>query len=126
MTIFQSLGAFVDHLDRTGELVRITQPVAVDLEMAEISDRTMKLPGGGPALLFEKPVLADGSISRIPVAINVFGSWSRISAALGVTSLEEHATRIAELIKPDVPKGFWAKLQRLPERAELAVVPPRG
>ena len=82
MTIFQNLREFIEHLDRSGELVRVKRPVALDLEMAEISDRTMKLPGGGPALLFEKPVLPDGSVSDIPVAINTFGSWSRITAAL--------------------------------------------
>lgn len=123
--IFQNLRSFIDHIERTGELVRISRPVAVDLEIAEIADRTMKLPGGGPALLFEKPLLPDGSISPMPVAINVFGSWTRMAAALGVDDLEEHARRIAELIKPEVPKGLWAKVQMLPKLAELTKVPPR-
>ncbi|HYJ80445.1 MAG TPA: menaquinone biosynthesis decarboxylase [Longimicrobiaceae bacterium] len=123
--IFENLREFLRHLDRTGQLVRIGQPVSVDLEMAEIADRTMKLPGGGPALLFERPVLMDGTESDIPVAINIFGSWRRISAALGVDDVEEHARRIAELIKPQVPKGLWGKVQLLPKLAELAKVPPR-
>src|SRR5690606_1856591 len=125
MKIFENLREFVDFLDGTGQLVRVHRPVSVDLEMAEIADRTMKLPGGGPALLFERPVLADGSESAIPVAINVFGSWRRISAALGAEDLEEHADRIAELLKPDIPKGLWAKVQMLPKLAELTKVPPR-
>ena len=41
MPIFQNLRSFLDHLDRTGELVRVRRPVSVDLEMAEIADRTM-------------------------------------------------------------------------------------
>lgn len=123
--IFQNLREFLDHLDRTGELVRVRRPVRVDLEMAEITDRTMKLPGGGPALLFERPVLADGSQSPIPVAINTFGSWTRMAAALGVEDLREHADRIRELVKPEVPKGLWAKVQMLPKFAELAKIPPR-
>lgn len=122
---FQNLREFLRYLDRSGELVRIRRPVSVDLEMAEIADRTMKLPGGGPALLFERPVLLDGSVSEIPVAINVFGSWSRISAALGVDDVEVHARRIQELVKPEIPKGLWAKMQMLPKLAELAKVPPR-
>jgi 4-hydroxy-3-polyprenylbenzoate decarboxylase len=125
MPIFQNLRAFLDHLDREGELVRVRRPVSVDLEMAEVADRTMKLPGGGPALLFERPVLASGEESRIPVAINVFGSWKRITAALGVDDLEEHASRIRELMKPEVPKGLWAKVQMLPKLMELTKVPPR-
>src|SRR5690606_23960855 len=125
MKIFQNLREFIEHLDRSGELVRIKRPVSVDLEMAEIADRTMKLPGGGPALLFERPVLQDGSESSIPVAINTFGSWGRISAALGVEDLSEHAERIRTLMKPEVPKGLWGKVQMLPRLLELAKVPPR-
>ncbi len=126
MPIFQNLGSFLEYLETEGELVRIDRPVSLDLEMAEIADRTMKLPGGGPALLFERPLAADGTEIGIPVAINTFGSWRRISAALGVEDLREHATRIRELLKPDVPKGLWAKVQMIPKLAELTKVPPRG
>lgn len=123
--VFQNLREFLRWLDRTGQLVRVREPVSVDLEMCEIADRAMKLPGGGPALLFERPVLADGTESDIPVALNVFGSWRRMSAALGVEDLQEHADRISALIKPEIPKGLWAKAKLLPRFAELAKVPPR-
>ena len=105
---------YLEVIDRTGELVRVRGRCG-ELEMAEIADRTMKLPGGGPALLFERAVLADGRESRIPVAINIFGSWKRMTAALGVESLEEHATRIQELLKPDVPKGLLGQDADAPE-----------
>lgn len=120
-----SLSGFLEELDRAGELVRIREPVRVYLEMAEISDRVMKQPDGGKALLFEKPVLADGSVSAFPVAINTFGSWKRMAMALDVDDVEEHASRIAAMVKPDVPKGLWAKVKLLPKFAELAKVPPR-
>ena len=119
------LAGFLTELDRAGELVRIAEPVRVHLEMAEIADRVMKQPGGGKALLFEKPILEDGSVSAFPVAINTFGSWRRMAMALSVDDIEEHAARIAEMLKPDVPKGFWAKVQLIPKFAELAKVPPR-
>lgn len=122
----KDLSGFIDDLDRAGELVRIKEPVAVKLEIAEIADRVMKQPDGGKALLFEKPVLDNGNISQIPVAINIFGSWKRMAMALGVADVKEHADRIAALVKPDVPKGFWAKVQMLPKFAELAKVPPRS
>jgi 4-hydroxy-3-polyprenylbenzoate decarboxylase len=124
--IHDTLSEFLTDVERAGELVRVREPVRVYLEMSEISDRVMKMPGGGKALLFEKPVLDDGSISEFPVAINTFGSWRRMAMALGVDDVEEHAKRIAELMKPDVPKGFWAKVQMLPKFAELAKVPPRA
>jgi 4-hydroxy-3-polyprenylbenzoate decarboxylase len=119
------LAGFLTELDGAGELVRIAEPVRVHLEMAEIADRVMKQPGGGKALLFEKPILEDGSVSAFPVAINTFGSWRRMAMALSVDDIEEHAARIAEMLKPDVPKGFWAKVQLIPKFAELAKVPPR-
>jgi 4-hydroxy-3-polyprenylbenzoate decarboxylase len=122
----KDLRSFLDDLDRVGELVRIEQPVAVKLEIAEVADRVMKQPDGGKALLFEKPILDNGQLSELPVAINIFGSWKRMAMALGVQDVSEHAARIAALVKPEVPKGFWAKVQMLPKFAELAKVPPRN
>lgn len=120
-----NLRAFLDDLDRAGELVRIREPVAARLEITEIADRVMKSPGGGKALLFERPLLDDGTESEIPLAINIFGSWKRMAMALGVRDVSEHAERIAELMRPEVPEGFWAKVQLLPRFAGLARVPPR-
>lgn len=120
-----NLRSFLEELDRAGELVRVREPVSVHLEMAEIADRVMKSKGGGKALLFERPVLHDGTEGDIPVAINLFGSRRRMAMALGVEDVSEHAERIATLLQPDVPKGFWAKVQMLPKFAGLAKVPPR-
>ncbi|MBI4545759.1 MAG: UbiD family decarboxylase, partial [Gemmatimonadetes bacterium] len=122
----KNLRAFLDDLDRQGELVRITEPVAARLEIAEIADRVMKQPGGGKALLFEHPLLDDGSRSEMPAAINLFGSWKRMAMALGVSDVSEHGERIARLLQPEVPEGLWAKVQMLPRFAELARVPPRA
>ncbi|MGH7458452.1 MAG: menaquinone biosynthesis decarboxylase [Longimicrobiaceae bacterium] len=122
---FQNLPEFLAHLDQTGQLARVTRPVSVELEMCEIADRTMKLEGGGPALLFEKPLLPNGREAGMPVAMNVFGSWRRITAALGVEALEEHAGRIRELSRPEVPGGLWGKVQTLAKFAGLRKVPPR-
>ncbi len=126
MTVPKNLRAFLEDLERAGELVHVSEPVAARLEIAELADRAMKSPGGGPALLFERPVLDDGSVSRFPVAINLFGSWKRMAMALGVSDVAEHGERIAELLQPDIPKGFWAKVQMIPKFAELRKVPPRA
>ncbi len=125
MPVARNLRAFLEDLERAGELVRVREPVAARLEIAELADRAMKSPGGGPALLFERPVLDDGSASPMPVAINVFGSWKRMAMALGVDDIAEHGARIAELLQPDIPRGFWAKVQMIPKFAELAKVPPK-
>lgn len=120
-----TLQEFIAAIEAAGELVRITRPVSVHLEMCEIADRTMKLPGGGPALLFEKPILRDGSVSQFPVAINLFGSMSRMALALGVKQLDEHGDRITKLLDLKVPEGFLGKLQLLPRLLEVAKFPPR-
>jgi 4-hydroxy-3-polyprenylbenzoate decarboxylase len=120
-----TLQEFIAAIEAAGELVRITRPVSVHLEMCEIADRTMKLPGGGPALLFEKPILRDGSVSQFPVAINLFGSMSRMALALGVERLDEHGDRITKLMDLKVPEGFLGKLQLLPRLLEISKFPPR-
>jgi 4-hydroxy-3-polyprenylbenzoate decarboxylase len=105
--------------------VRIKEPVSTRLEIAEIADRCMKSPRGGPALLFEKPVMENGSVSRMPVAINLFGSMKRMCLALGVTELDEIGARISEMLALKVPDGLLGKLAMLPKLAEMAKFPPK-
>ena len=38
---FDSFREFVQHLDRAGELVRISQPVATELGITELADREL-------------------------------------------------------------------------------------
>ena len=124
MTI-DTLAAFVQELQRAGELVRVREPVSVNLELTEIADRVMKRDGGGPALLFEKPVLMNGSISVYPVGINLFGSMRRMAMALGVERLDEIGARITDLLQTKPPEGIIAKLAMLPRLMEVAKFPPR-
>jgi len=121
----ESLRDFIAALDEAGELVRVRESVSVDREITEIADRCMKSPGGGPALLFEHPVLPGGSPSRFPVAINLFGSMRRMAMALDTPSLDDVGARITELLNVDVPDGLAGKLSMLPRLAELAKMPPQ-
>ena len=82
---FDSFRDFVNALDRAGELKRISQPVATELEITEIADREMKSPGGGKALQFEKPTV-NGVVSPLTVAINTLGSHKRMAMSMGVES----------------------------------------
>ena len=67
---YASFSDFLTALERAGELRRIAAPVATELEITEFADREMKSPGGGKALLFEKPTIA-GKTSAFPLATNV-------------------------------------------------------
>ena len=120
-----TLSEFIAAIDAAGELVRVREPVRVHLELCEIADRAMKLPGGGPALLFEHPILRDGSRSSYPVAINLFGSMRRMALSLGVERLDDHGARITQLLDLKVPEGLLGKLSLLPRLMEVAKFPPR-
>ncbi|MFI5209795.1 MAG: menaquinone biosynthesis decarboxylase [Gemmatimonadales bacterium] len=120
-----NLREFLAAIEQAGELVRVRQPVKARLEIAEIADRCMKSPGGGPALLFEHVLLEDGSRSSQPVAINLYGSMRRICLALGCEQLDEIGGRIEELLHLKVPEGLLGKLAMLPRLAEIAKFPPR-
>ena len=120
-----SLSEFISAIEKIGELVRVREPVRVELELCEIADRVMKQPGGGKALLFEHPVLADGSRSPYPVAINLFGSMKRMALSLGVEDLDEHGARITKLLDLKVPEGLLGKFALLPRLMEIAKFPPR-
>jgi len=122
---FDTLTEFVTALDGAGELVRIKEPVSVNLEMCEITDRTMKMPGGGPGLLFEHPVLMNGQRSKYPVGINLFGSMKRINMAPEPASLDAIGDRITELLNTKVPDGLLGKLSMLPKLLEVGKFPPR-
>ncbi|MBV6520635.1 MAG: 3-octaprenyl-4-hydroxybenzoate carboxy-lyase [Gemmatimonadaceae bacterium] len=123
---YDSLQDFIAALDDAGEVVRVKAPVRAHLELCEIADRAMKLPGGGPALVFEHVLRADGTRFGMPVAINLFGSMRRMAMSLGVRRLDEVGARITRLLDLKVPDGLLGKLQLLPRLIEISRFPPRA
>src|SRR5437764_14349525 len=117
--MFTTLQDFVAELERRNELKRIAYRADPHLEITEIADRVMK--AGGPALLFEHPRGHD-----VPLLINTFGSYRRMSAALGVESLETIAERLDRLVRPDLPRA-WSDYMNPRGQAPklLGSVPPR-
>src|ERR1051326_1226397 len=85
---FPSYRAFLEKLAAQGELIRVAQPVATELEITAIADREMKKPEGGKALLFEKPTV-NGQISPFLLAINTLGSHKRMAMSMGLNSVDE-------------------------------------
>jgi len=111
-------------LDQAGELRRITQPVATELEITEIADREMKSPGGGQALLFEKPIL-NGEVSPFPVAINTLGSHRRMAMSMGANSVEEVANELGALMKAKPPASMKEAMKLLSLALDLRHAKPK-
>ena len=112
---------FIDSLERSGELLRIKSFVDPKLEMAEITDRMSKQPGGGKALLFENTGY------DFPVLMNAYGSEKRMCMALGVQHLDDVAKEIENLFKLlSAPKeGIIDKLKLLPKLNEFGSWMPK-
>src|SRR5271156_4377899 len=77
---YASIRDFIARLEREQRLVRVREPVSTVLEMTEIQTRL--LAEGGPAVIFENPIKADGTRSEMPVLVNLFGTVKRV--AMGV------------------------------------------
>ena len=97
---WKRLTDFVKSLEESGELLRIPDPVDVELEAGCFADRMVKR--GGPAIKFEQPRLPDGSISPFPLLMNLYGTRDRTNKALGVTEPKEVGEKMVALMKPDV------------------------
>ena len=101
--MFRNLRAYLEALERRGELHRVRVPVSAELEIAEIADRVVK--AGGPALLFEQVMGKD-----FPVAIGLFGTRARTAFALGVEDLDELARKVEALLALEPGKGGLSAL----------------
>ncbi|HMG68040.1 MAG TPA: hypothetical protein VK588_10150, partial [Chitinophagaceae bacterium] len=112
---------FIEALEKAGELVRIKSYVDPKLEMAEITDRMSKQPGGGKALLFENTGY------EFPVLMNGYGSEKRMSMALGVEHLDDVAKQIEDLFKllASPKEGILDKLKMLPKLNQFASWMPK-
>jgi 4-hydroxy-3-polyprenylbenzoate decarboxylase len=117
---YRSLREFIAILEAKGELVRVREPVSTVLEMTEICTRL--LAAGGPAVLFERPIRADGQVSPIPCLANLFGTVRRV--AMGVTlegkaretagDLRDVGELLAFLRSPEPPRGLKEAWDLLP------------
>jgi 4-hydroxy-3-polyprenylbenzoate decarboxylase len=117
---YRSLREFMARLEQAGELVRVREPVSSVLEMTEIQTRLLAT--GGPAVLFENVLDAEGRRSSMPALVNLFGTVKRV--AMGVTlqgrerstaaDLREVGELLAFLRQPEPPRGFREAFDMLP------------
>ena len=110
---FDDLRDWIALLRREGELVDVEAEVDPRLEATEIVDRTVK--AGGPALLFTRP-----KGSQHPLLVNQFGTERRMCLAFGVSSLDEVARRVQDVIELTPPQGLVEKVKGLGKLKRIA------
>mgnify|MGYP000182703539 FL=1 len=117
---FKDIRQFIEFLDERGDLKRITAKVDSDLEITEITDRTIK--SGGPALLFENVAGSDAS-----VAINLMGTHQRTAWALGVENIDDLTSRVRKLLglAQGPPSGLMGKARALGDLVSVARTQPK-
>lgn len=118
---YRDLREFIEQLEKAGELKRISQKVDPNLEITEISDRTLR--AKGPALLFEQ-----AGESNIPLLANLFGTEQRVAQAMGESqaeSLREIGRLLAFLKEPEPPRGFKEALKTLPIYKKVLDMSPK-
>jgi 4-hydroxy-3-polyprenylbenzoate decarboxylase len=108
---YKDLRDFIKHLEKSGELQRISVPVDPHLEITEITDKVSKGPREQNKALFFETVKG----SEMPVLINSLGSPQRMAWALGVADLDELNLNLAKLVDLKLPQGFGATLGRAGE-----------
>jgi 4-hydroxy-3-polyprenylbenzoate decarboxylase len=118
---YRDLREFIDQLEKDGDLKRIKQKIDPNLEITEISDRTLRQKG--PALLFER-----AGDSTIPLLSNLFGTEQRVAKAMGesqVEALRDIGKLLAFLKEPQPPKGFIDAIKTLPIYRKVLDMSPK-
>lgn len=136
--MYADLHAFVDALTQSGQLIRVKEPSDPVLEISKRADFESKSVAptrgsissqrndpefahlGGNALLFEQPTESD-----FPLLINAFGSYERMEMALGHRALDEIASTIGELIKPQPPRSLREALAKGRQVLPLLKIGPK-
>lgn len=123
--VYSNLADFLDALEVSNDLARITEPVSTVLEVTELHRRVIARQG--PALVIEKPIKADGLVSGMPLVTNLFGTVGRVARAIGGQGREdlfELGRLLVELRQPDPPRGLRDAFRKWPlARAALKARP---
>ncbi|MDH5544759.1 MAG: 4-hydroxy-3-polyprenylbenzoate decarboxylase [Gammaproteobacteria bacterium] len=118
---YHDLRDFIQQLEKSGDLKRVSQPISPRLEMTEICDRTLR--AGGPAILFENP-----TDYKWPVLGNLFGTPKRVAMGMGaqdISALREIGKLLAYLKEPDPPKGMKDAWNKLPLLKKVLSMSPK-
>ncbi|MTI09248.1 UbiD family decarboxylase [Curvivirga aplysinae] len=122
---YKSLRDFMDKLEETGRLVRVSEPVSTHLEMTEIQTRL--LAEEGPAVLFENPVNEKGEKAEMPVLVNLFGTVERVAWGMDrePDQLREVGETLAFFRQPEPPANIKEAIEMFPMIKSVLAMKPK-
>ena len=119
-----SMQAWLERLEREGDLKIIEEPCDVNLEIAHAAYVEVKKPDS-KVLLFKRPVNREKGIEyEMPVVMNMFASFDITEKIFG-RHPDAIADEIEELMHMKPPQGFMEKLALLPKLFALKNVFPK-
>ena len=123
---YANLRDFIGKLEKENRLARVSTPVSTHLEMTEIQTRL--LADGGPAVLFENVVNAEGVPQSMPVLTNLFGTVERVAWGMEKTpeQLREFGEQLAFLRQPEPPGGWREAMEMLPLLKTVMAMKPKS
>lgn len=117
---YSDLREFIEFLESKNDIRHIKTRVSRDLEISEITDRTIK--SGGPALLFEN---VEGY--KTPIITNIFGTHQRTAYALGVSNADDLTSKVRDImgLVQNPPSSMIDKLKTLKDLVGMARTQPK-
>ncbi|BDR91557.1 UbiD family decarboxylase [Vulcanisaeta souniana] len=117
--VIKDLRAFIKVLEERNELIRIDEPLSVDLEVAALLRELMYR--GGPAVIIERT--KEGTL---PIVGNLFGKWDRVMLSMENNDPEIATSRLADLLNIRVPQGLADALKSINELRKFSQYFPKN
>lgn len=102
---YDDLRSFLKVLDEEGQLLRITDQVTPEPDLAAAANAAARLGDAAPALYFDNVL----GFTSARIAMNVHGSWANHALALGMPKHASTREQVEEFIRR------WAKFPVKPE-----------
>ncbi len=116
--VIKDLRTFIKVLEGRNELVRVGEPLSVDLEVAALLRELMYR--GGPAVIIERT-----RENTLPIIGNLFGKWDRVMLAMGGNDPETGVSNLVNLLNLRIPQGLIDALKSLGELRRFSQYLPK-
>jgi UbiD family decarboxylase len=108
MMVYDDLRSYLAELDRQGQLLRITEEVAPEPDLAAAANAAPRLGDGAPGLYFDNV----SGFTDAKIALNIHGSWANHAIAMGLPPSTGVKDQVQEFIRR------WEKAPVEPERRD--------